>query len=155
MFAARYLLIAVGWSCAGVETRSRRAPAPATVIERASPAIGPAGAVEQDVGIETLGGMFTPLLKRGCPTPCSTVETFSTASDNQAEIQLHFFRGDAQLVSAATDLGAYRIKGIPAQPRGIPQIEVTLATRGGDVVVSARDRSGTAYAVELVSAGAK
>jgi molecular chaperone DnaK (HSP70) len=58
------------------------------VLERNSPAIGADGTLVQDIGLETIGGVMTPLLKTGCVTPCRDAEIFSTAQDNQPQLQV-------------------------------------------------------------------
>jgi len=72
---------------------SNRAEHNAVVLERNSPAVGEGGVLIEDIGLETLGGIFTPLLKTGCATPCKDSEIFSTAQDNQSKFQVSLFRG--------------------------------------------------------------
>ena len=118
------------------------------VIEANSPAIDSEGVLVEAIGMETLGGVFTPLLEMGCSVPCEVSEIFSTASDSQDQITISLFRGNVSLVSEATPLGKFRIEGIPVLPRGEPQIEVTFATRDADLILFARDReSGRSYSV--------
>ena len=95
--------------------------------------------MEQAVGLETLGGVLTPLLHVGCKVPCESKEVFSTAADDQEQISIRLFRGNAALTADATPLGEYRIDGIPPMPRGQPQIEVRLAAEKGDLVIEAID----------------
>jgi molecular chaperone DnaK (HSP70) len=113
-------------------------PRSPVVVETHTPAIAN-GHVAETVGIETLGGVFTPLLTVGCKTPCISRETFSTAADNQDQITIGYFRGDAQLVTDAHFLGRYRLEGIPAMQRGEPQIEVVLTADGDQLTVEATD----------------
>jgi molecular chaperone DnaK len=108
-----------------------------TIVEARSPAVGADGTVAEPVGIETLGGVFTPLLEVGCPVPCEKKEMFSTASDNQDQVTIALYRGRASVVRDATFLGRFQITGIPPMKRGEPQIEVTLAARGSDLVMEA------------------
>ena len=109
------------------------------VLERNSPAVGNNIALVENVGLETLGGVFTPLLQTGCVTPCKTSELFSTAQDNQGEIQIRLFRGTGSLVSEAHSLGTCHIVNIPAAPRGHPQIEVTVEAAKREIRLSAVD----------------
>ena len=126
------LLILILAGCSAVSPG--RSP---TIVESNSPAIGQSGALEESVGLETVGGMLTPLLHVGCKIPCESKEVFSTAEDDQQEIRIRLYRGNAALAADATPLGEYRIEGIPPMPRGRPQIEVRLATENGDVVIEA------------------
>jgi molecular chaperone DnaK (HSP70) len=93
----------------------------------------------ENVGLETIGGVFTPLLKTGCETPCKVSEIFSTAQDNQGKIEISLFRGAGSLVSENHALGACYIVNIPAAPRGYPQIEVTVEAADGEIRLSAVD----------------
>ena len=133
------LSIAVLTGCGG-----QAPPVPATVVENASPAVGTDGKLAQSIGIETLGGVFTPLLSQGTAVPCSVSEIFSTAVDNQNQITVKPYRGTAKLVADCDHLGQFQVVGIPPAPRGTPQIEITFAVRDGTVLLSARDiASGT------------
>jgi len=95
----------------------------------------------QDVGIETLGGVFTPMLAAGCPMPCSIPQVFSTAEDNQTQIQVLLYRGNAKFVSQAHFLGRFEITGFAEAPRGIPKVEVTFVASGKDISLHAIDGS--------------
>ena len=95
----------------------------------------------QDVGIETLGGVFTPLLAAGCPAPCSTSQVFSTAEDNQTQIQVLLYRGNAKVVSQTHFLGRFEITGFAEAPRGIPKVEVRFVASGKDISLQAIDMS--------------
>ena len=95
--------------------------------------------MEEPVGLETLGGVLTPLLKPGCVIPCASTEVFSTASDNQDQITIRLFRGNASMAVDATFLGEYRIEEILPMPKGQPKIEVRLAAEGRDLVIEAND----------------
>jgi len=110
-------------------------------VERGSPAIG-GGELVQSIGIETLGGVFTPLLEVGCRVPCEATNTFSTAADNQAEISVSLFRGTADLVSRNHSLGEFVVNGIPPAPRGAPQVAITVRAERTGIVLSATDVSG-------------
>ncbi len=102
------------------------------VVEQPSAAT-PATALTEDVGLETLGGVFTPVLSAGCALPCSRTESFSTAVDGQLHIDIRPYRGrGVASVADATSLGTFRIGDVPVAPRGEPMIPVTfLATSAG------------------------
>jgi len=122
-----------------------------TIVEERTPAIGSDGAVIEAVGLETLGGVFTPLLEVGCPIPCEVSEIFSTASDNQDQVTISLYRGSTSMVEDATHLGEFRITGIPPMERGEPQVEVTLAARGNDLILEAKELSTSrAYKIVVV-----
>lgn len=111
-------------------------------VERRSPAIA-GGQLAEDIGIETLGGVFTPLLDRGRPVPCDVTETFSTAADNQDNVQIRLFRGAAALARDATPLGRFTVENLPKRPRGEVNVDVTIgATAEGTILIRARERSG-------------
>jgi len=112
-----------------------------TVIETDSPAVGADGKLAQSFGIETLGGVFTPLLSQGTAVPCRVSEIFSTAADNQSQIMLKPYRGTAKLVADCDQLGQFQVVGIPPAPRGTPQIEITFAVQDGSFILSAKDLS--------------
>ena len=128
------LLMALETGC-GFSTEA----SPTIVVEPSSPAIGDEGALVEAVGIETLGGVFTPLLRPGCATPCELTEVFSTAADNQDQIAITLFRGDGPTTSSATLLGEYRIEGIPPMARGVPTINVRFAAEDGNLTLGAID----------------
>ncbi len=110
------------------------------LVEAPSPAVDTArGELVEGVGIETLGGVFTPILEAGCRLPCSRTETFSTAADGQTEIQLSLFRSSgAKLVGEATSLGDYSVVELPAKPRGVVQVEVMFVADESGVRIMAR-----------------
>ena len=108
------------------------------VVERNSPAVGDGGTLVEDVGLETFGGVFTPLLKAGCATPCRTSEIFSTARDNQSVFEVSLFRGKEQLVSGNHPVGVCHVR-IPAAPRGVPQVEVTVEAAAKEIRIYALD----------------
>ena len=133
------LSLAVLTGCGG-----QAPPVLPTVVEAASPAVGADGKLAQSIGIETLGGVFTPLLSQGTAVPCSVSEIFSTAADNQNQIMVKPYRGTAKLVADCDYLGQFQVVGIPPAARGMPQIEITFAVQDGNVLLSARDlASGT------------
>lgn len=116
-------------------------------VESASPAIGE-GELVQAIGIETLGGVFTPLLELGCHLPCEATNTFSTAADDQAEISLLLYRGTADTVSEAHALGEFAVTGIPPGPRGKPQVAITIRAAGDSITLAARELGGAAVQIE-------
>lgn len=113
----------------------------AVVLERNSPAIGDGGTLVEDVGIETIGGVFAPLLNRGCKVPCRDASIFSTAQDNQNRIQVSLFRGKEKLVPKNHSLGVCYIVAIQPAPRGFPQIELTVEAVEKEIRVSALDKA--------------
>jgi molecular chaperone DnaK (HSP70) len=110
------------------------------VVEAPTPAVSASGLLLEHVGIETMGGTFTPLLKQGCSIPCSTTQTFSTAQDGQVEIKLALFRGNAKLAKEVKALGKFAITGIRARPRGEPSIAITFTASAEGITIEAVDR---------------
>jgi len=111
------------------------------VVLAGAEVVGRGGKLVEDIGIETLGGTFTPLLNRGCAIPCSLSETFSTGEDNQSEIKLSVFRGNARLTKDAKRMGVIAIQGVPPGPRGIPVIQVTFVASQDGIRIAAIDRN--------------
>jgi molecular chaperone DnaK len=109
------------------------------VVEDATPIIGANQSTTEALGIETLGGVFTPLIQQGTSTPCSLSEVFSTAADGQTRILVAPFRGTNQIATSNHALGRFQIVGIPSAPRGTPQVEVTFNITDGQIRLSARD----------------
>jgi molecular chaperone DnaK len=94
------------------------------------------------LGIETLGGVFTKLIERNTTIPCSKTETFSTAADSQTAVDVYVFQGERQMARDNKMLGNFRLDGIPAAPRGMPQIEVKFdIDANGILSVSAKDKA--------------
>jgi molecular chaperone DnaK len=119
------------------------------VLERNSPAIGADGTLVQDIGLETIGGVMTPLLKTGCVTPCRDAEIFSTAQDNQPQLQVTLWRGNDRLVSNNSLVGRCYVLEIPLAPRGTPKIEVTFEAAEKEIRIQAADKtSGKALAIK-------
>jgi len=118
------------------------------VLEKPTHSVSASGTLVENIGIETLGGVFTPLLKTGCQTPCSTTQVFSTADDRQTEIKLFIFRGIAEVTKKAKKVAAVAVVGIPPAPRGIPQVAVTLSVENGQISLSAIDK-GTNSPLEI------
>jgi molecular chaperone DnaK len=92
------------------------------------------------LGIETLGGVFTRLIERNTTIPTQKSEIFSTAADGQTSVDVHVLQGEREMASHNKTLGRFRLDGIPAAPRGVPQIEVTFDIDANGIVnVSAKD----------------
>jgi len=99
-------------------------------------------ALSNSIGIETLDGVLTALLNSGCTLPCEITQVFSTAEDNQDQISITLFSGNARLASEAQRLGKYQIKGIAPAPRGKPKISVTFLASERGLRLQASDQSG-------------
>jgi molecular chaperone DnaK len=92
------------------------------------------------LGIETLGGVFTKLIERNTTIPTRKSEVFSTASDSQTSVEVHVLQGEREMAAGNRTLGRFHLVGIPAAPRGIPQIEVTFDIDANGIThVSAKD----------------
>ena len=92
------------------------------------------------LGVETLGGVMTPLIQRNTTIPTRKNETFSTAADNQTSVEIHVLQGERQMARDNRTLGKFHLVGIPPAPRGIPQIEVTFDIDANGILnVSAKD----------------
>ena len=109
------------------------------IIEKDSPVVNQEGILIESVGIETLGGVFTPLIQSGDKQPVSISKIFSTAADNQNQIMLRIYRGNGKMVNDVTSLGNYQVTGIPKVPRGVPQIEITFSVAGSEIKIFAKD----------------
>ena len=92
------------------------------------------------LGIETLGGVFTKIIERNKTIPCQAKQVFSTAADSQTSVEIHVLQGERQMAAYNKTLGRFNLDGIPAAPRGVPQIEVTFdIDANGIVSVTAKD----------------
>ena len=92
------------------------------------------------LGIETLGGVCTVLIPRNTTIPTSKSQVFSTAADNQPAVDIHILQGERSMASDNKTLGRFQLTGIPAAPRGVPQIEVTFDIDANGIVnVKAKD----------------
>ncbi|GFO65924.1 molecular chaperone DnaK [Geomonas paludis] len=92
------------------------------------------------LGIETLGGVMTKLIDKNSTIPCRKSQVFSTAADNQPAVSIHVLQGEREMASDNKTLGNFELSGIPAAPRGVPQIEVTFDIDANGIVhVSAKD----------------
>jgi molecular chaperone DnaK len=78
------------------------------------------------LGIETMGGVFTPLIERNTTIPAKKNEIFSTAADNQPAVEIHVLQGERKMANVNKTIGRFNLDGIPPAPRGTPQIEVTF-----------------------------
>ncbi len=92
------------------------------------------------LGIETLGGVMTPLIERNTTIPTRKSEIFSTAADNQNTVEIHVLQGERKMAGDNKSIGKFHLDGIPPAPRGVPQIEVTFdLDANGILKVSAKD----------------
>jgi molecular chaperone DnaK len=92
------------------------------------------------LGIETLGSVMTKLIDKNSTIPCRKSQVFSTAADNQPAVSIHVLQGEREMASDNKTLGNFELTGIPAAPRGVPQIEVTFDIDANGIVhVSAKD----------------
>lgn len=92
------------------------------------------------LGIETLGGVFTKLIERNTTIPTSKSQIFSTAADGQTSVDIHVLQGEREMAAYNKTLGRFQLTGIPAAPRGVPQIEVKFDIDANGIVhVSAKD----------------
>lgn len=106
------------------------------------------------LGLETLGGVATKVIPRNTTLPTSKTETFSTAADNQASVEINVLQGEREFAKDNKSLGTFRLDGIPPAPRGVPQIEVKFdIDANGILSVSATDK-GTGKQQDIKITGA-
>ena len=92
------------------------------------------------LGIETLGGVFNKIIERNTTIPVKKSQVYSTAADGQTSVEIHVLQGEREMASYNTTLGRFHLDGIPAAPRGVPQIEVTFDIDANGIVnVAAKD----------------
>jgi molecular chaperone DnaK len=107
------------------------------------------------VGIETMGGIATKLITRNTTIPTSKSETFSTAADNQPQVEIHVVQGEREMVADNKSLGRFILDGIAPAPRGMPQIEVTFNIDANGILnVTAKDKgTGKEQSITIQNSG--
>ncbi|MEN6570362.1 MAG: molecular chaperone DnaK [Anaerolineaceae bacterium] len=94
------------------------------------------------LGVETMGGVMTPIIERNTTIPIRKSEVFSTAEDSQTAVDIHVLQGERPLAGDNMSLGRFRLEGIPPAPRGIPQVEVTFDIDANGILnVTAKDKA--------------
>ncbi len=107
------------------------------------------------LGIETMGGVMTNLIERNTTIPTSKSEVFSTAADNQPQVEIHVAQGEREMIEGNKSLGRFILDGIPPAPRGIPQIEVTFNIDANGILnVTAKDKgTGKEQSITISGSG--
>jgi molecular chaperone DnaK len=105
------------------------------------------------LGVETLGGIATPLIARNTPIPVKRTESFTTAADMQTTVTVHVFQGERPMASDNTSLGQFNLDGLPPAPRGVPKIEVSFDIDSNGILnVSAKDTaSGKSQSISITA----
>jgi len=105
------------------------------------------------LGVETLGGVMTPIIERNTTIPIKKSQVFSTAEDSQPAVTIHVLQGERSLATDNISLGRFNLEGIPPAPRGLPQIEVTFDIDANGILdVSARDQAtGKAQTIKITA----
>ncbi len=94
------------------------------------------------LGLETLGGVMTPLIERNTTVPTSKSQVFSTAADNQTSVEIHVLQGERSMAADNKTLGKFILSGIPPSPRGVPQVEVSFDIDANGILnVKAKDKA--------------
>lgn len=107
------------------------------------------------LGIETMGGVMTKLIERNTTIPTSKSEVFSTAADNQNQVEIHVAQGERDMIDGNKSLGRFVLDGIPPAPRGVPQIEVTFNIDANGILhVTAKDKgTGKEQSITIQGSG--
>ncbi len=103
------------------------------------------------LGVETLGGVMTPLIQKNTTIPNTKAEVFSTAGDNQTQVEIHILQGERPMARDNKSLGRFVLDGIPPAPRGVPQVEVSFdLDANGILTVTAKDKAtGKSQAIKI------
>ena len=107
------------------------------------------------LGIETMGGVSTKLIERNSTVPVSKSQVFSTAADNQPQVEIHVLQGEREMANDNKSLGSFVLDGIAPAPRGVPQIEVTFNIDANGILnVSAKDKgTGKEQSITITDSG--